>query len=889
MKPPATVPPIKVLLVEDNSSDARLVQGLLGETGLKPVALTHALRHQQAVECLRREGFNAILLDLDLPDSQGIETFRRIHAEASDAAILVFTGVRDEEVAITALREGAQDYLIKGQVDGHVLRRSIEHSIERKRAEAKVRWLTLAVEQSPAAVFLTDLDGKIEYVNHRLTESTGYAAAEIIGRTPRIFRSGLTPAETYRALWETILAGKTWRGEIQNRRKSGELYWDAVVISPIRDPRGVVTHFLAVQEDATERKRAEEALQESELHYHSLFDNMLNGYAYCRMIFVDGRPQDFTYLRVNRAFETLTRLKDVTGKNVSTVIPGIRESDPGLFETYGRVALTGVPERFETYVEALEMWFDISVYSPRKEHIVAVFDVITDRKQSGDALRESEERFRQMAEHIKEAFFLTEVHTMRPLYISPTWEEIWGRPVEEAYANPGVWFESIHPEDRSRMSASLEAGQRGEETLEVYRILRPDGSQRWVRARAFPIRDSSGAVYRLAGFVEDITELRRVEGQAIQAQRMEVVGRLAGGVAHDFNNLLTVIMGEVELTLMDGGLSPSFAESLGEIKNAAERASVLTRQLLAFSRRQLIEPVVLNLNDVVTDMNKMLVRLIGEDVPITTRLAKDPGLIRADRGQIEQVLTNLVINARDAMPDGGTLILQTEDANLDAEYAHSHADVTPGRYAMLSVSDTGTGMTDEVKAHIFEPYFTTKERGKGTGLGLAICFGIVKQTGGHINCYSELGIGTTIKVYLPQVEAAGKQSATVAAAANPRGEETILLVEDETAVRRVAARVLRAQGYRVLEARDAEQAMMLLRSEAEVSLLLTDVVLPGLGGRKLAEQIKAIRPGIKVLFASGYTDDVIVHHQLLAQGIALVQKPFTRDLLSRKVREVLDS
>jgi PAS domain S-box-containing protein len=514
---------------------------------------------------------------------------------------------------------------------------------------------------------------------------------------------------------------------------------------------------------------------------------------------------------------------------------------------------------------------------------------ITELRNAENALRVSEERFRQMAEHIKEAFFIVEVGSGRPLYVSPTWSEIWGRPIEEGY-DPSIWFNSIHPDDRSVMAAAQEGIKRGESSVSIFRITRPDGTLRWVRGRAFPVRDASGDVYRLVGVSEDITELRETEERLNHAQRMEVVGRLAGGVAHDFNNLLTVIIAETEYLRDELPASAPLGESVTEISRAGERAAALTRQLLAFSRRHLVEAVVFDLNPVVADTVKMLQRLVGEDVRLDLRPAADALPVRADRGQIEQLLTNLAVNARDAMPAGGTLAIETAAVRLDSDFAAAHAGMRPGDYVVLVVSDTGTGMTKEVMAHMFEPFFTTKELGKGTGLGLATSHEIVKEAGGHIAVSSEPGIGTTFRVYLPLVAGGTPTTAAPVIETIPRGDETVLLVEDDTAVRRLAARVLRDQGYDVVEASDGSDALRLLAErESDVDLLLTDVVLPGMGGRELAERVRESQPGVRTLFVSGYSDDVILQRQLLARDVVVLQKPFTRDALCRKVRDVIDS
>jgi PAS domain S-box-containing protein len=448
----------------------------------------------------------------------------------------------------------------------------------------------------------------------------------------------------------------------------------------------------------------------------------------------------------------------------------------------------------------------------------------------------------------------------------------------------------VHPDDREGVTRAVQKAldERQHYSAE-YRVVRPDGTELVAQARGKATYDEAGQPVQLMGTVQDITERRALEEQLRQAQKLEAVARLAGGVAHDFNNLLTVVLGESELALQDLPPDHALRDPLQEIHDAGERGKGLTGQLLAFSRKQVVEPVVLNLNELTIGVDKMLRRLIGEDVELITRTASDPVVVIADRGQIEQVLVNLAVNARDAMPQGGQLVIEVSDVTLGEEYARSHADAVAGDYALISVSDTGTGMTAEVKARLFEPFFTTKDRDRGTGLGLAVCYGIAKQFGGHIGVYSELGFGTTVKVYLPRAAEPAEAPVETVAASPPRGSETILLVEDEKPVRKMAMRILRAQGYRVLEAGDGEQALQLFDgAEGRVQLLLCDVVLPNMGGRAVAERVRELHPDIKVLFVSGYTDDVILKNQLLEGDVTLLQKPFTPSTLAFKVREVLD-
>ncbi len=404
-----------------------------------------------------------------------------------------------------------------------------------------------------------------------------------------------------------------------------------------------------------------------------------------------------------------------------------------------------------------------------------------------------------------------------------------------------------------------------------------------------------GLLKRAWGTQRDITDLKRLEDQLRQAQKMEAVGRLAGGVAHDFNNLLTAILGSVELLLRELEPASPLRQDAAEIKKAGERAAALTRQLLAYSRRQVLNPEVLDLNRVVADMDRMLQRLIGEDVDLLTRPAPDLDAVRADRGQIEQVLVNLVLNARDAMPQGGKLTIETANVELDPGYVETHEGARAGAYALLAVSDTGSGMDAETTAHLFEPFFTTKEVGKGTGLGLATVYGIVKQSEGYITAYSEPGHGTTFKIYLPRAAAPGAASPTPPAPPAPqgkataRGSETILVVEDEEAVRSLSRRALEASGYTVLAAADGPDAVRLLeRYRGPIHLVLTDVIMPGMNGRELAQRLVQRRPGLRVLYMSGYPGDAIVHRGALEPGTAFLQKPFMPEDLARKVREVLD-
>ena len=444
-------------------------------------------------------------------------------------------------------------------------------------------------------------------------------------------------------------------------------------------------------------------------------------------------------------------------------------------------------------------------------------------------------------------------------------------------------------EDVAALRQLVESEAREYQESGVWRHRKKDGTTTEVEIRSNPI-DFGGRPAQLV-LSQDVTERRQLEQQLRQSQKMEAIGQLAGGVAHDFNNLLTAILGYSDLLATEVGEKSPLLESIDEIRKAGERAASLTRQLLAFSRRQVLEPKVLDLNALIVNLEKMLRRLIGEDVQLITVLDRAVGHVRADAGQIEQVILNLAVNARDAMPKGGTLTIETQDVELDEAYARNHVTVRPGSYVMLAVTDTGEGMSTETKSHLFEPFFTTKGQGKGTGLGLATVYGIVKQSGGYVWVYSELGRGTAFKVYLPRVE--GTVEAIAArgpTSASLRGTENVLLVEDDQSVRTLTRILLETNGYTVLDAGGIEEALKIVRDHSgPIQLLLTDVVMPEMGGSDLAARVLALRPETRVIYMSGYTDDVVVRHGLVAEGLSFLQKPFTPEALARKVREVLDA
>jgi len=522
---------------------------------------------------------------------------------------------------------------------------------------------------------------------------------------------------------------------------------------------------------------------------------------------------------------------------------------------------------------------------------VCVARDITRRLAAERARTETEAKYRALIEQVAAVSYIAELGVHGEwLYVSPQVETIFGYKPDEWLSQSDQWTRFVPAEDHPIIHAAEEACLSARRFQAEYRIVRKDGQIIWVSDTAVVVPGSDNHPL-MEGIIVDITERKALENQLQQARRMEAVGRLAGGIAHDFNNLLTIIKGYVEMATNRSGKQPELRSDLQHIGDASERAGTLVRQLLAFSRKQVLKPKVLDLNSIVLNLEKLLRRLLAETVEMKTVAGKNVGAVKADPSQIEQVIMNLVVNARDAMPKGGRILIETSNVELDDSYSQDHATVRPGRYVMLAVTDTGVGMTSDTVAHIFEPFYTTKESGRGTGLGLSTVYGIVKQSGGYIWVYSEPEKGTTFKVYLPRVEDRVEVSSTAQAPAPAArdGKETILLVEDEPAVRELTRMVLSKRGYSVIEALNPADAERLAGSHgAEIHLLLTDVVMPGMSGHELAKRLTARHRNLRVLYMSGYTYNVIAEDGTLEEGLSFLQKPFTPQVLAQKVRETLD-
>jgi PAS domain S-box-containing protein len=577
----------------------------------------------------------------------------------------------------------------------------------------------------------------------------------------------------------------------------------------------------------------------------------------------------------------------------------VHPDDRAAIEQYRRQTLRGqegfrarfrltVPNQGVRYVETISV--PVRDGHGRTVAAVGAIQDVSDVVQAQEALRGSQERLQLALEATGLGPWDWDL-TTNTVDFWPEWKRQIGYEPHEIPNRYEEWESRLHPEDRERVLTALRAyldGREPEYVLE-FRLRHKNGTYRWIYTRGVVLRDANGRQAHMIGCHLDITERKQLEERYRQSHKMQALGQLAGGIAHDFNNLLVVINGYAELIAQELGRFHRAQRDLDEIRAAARSAANLTRQLLAFGRRQILQPQVLDLNQVLRRMQMLLGRTLGEDIILEMELSASDR-VTADLGQIEQVILNLAVNARDAMPNGGHLIIETEDTDLDAAYVARHRGASVGRHVLLAVSDTGTGMDDDTRAHLFEPFFTTKPAGRGTGLGLATVYGIVKQSGGSIWVYSEPGTGSTFKIYLPVATGAIEAPPLPTDTAVLRGTETVLVLEDQAEVRELIEKTLRGYGYSPIVAANGPEALAAVRAhDGAVHLMLADVVLPGTGGRELARQVVADRPSVRVLYMSGYTEDAIHHHGVLEPGLAFIQKPFTGDALVRKIREVLDA
>jgi len=655
---------------------------------------------------------------------------------------------------------------------------------------------------------------------------------------------------------------------------------------------GKPLRMMGTVQDVTERQLAQDRTRESEERHRALVECSPDAI----LVHADGQV---VYLNpAGLRLLGAARMEEVEGRPLKEFIhPDFHGAGPDrVRDDLGPVPNQPLPQKVTRLdgrtveVEASSIRFS----QGGRPAVLSIIRDVTARKRTEEALRESEERFRSLAERINQVFWFMELDPERVLYVSPVFEQIWGIPASELYLHPRKWEDAIHREDAPGVHEKFEQWVTGKTaTFETeYRIVRPDGSVRWMRDRGVVSSHRNGRPHRLSGIAEDITERLRLEEQLRQSQKMESIGRLAGGVAHDFNNILTVIQGHASLMQARHGVPPEAVASVHEIAEAAERAANLTRQLLTFSRQQVMKPRQLNLNEVAGNMAKMLQRLVGEDVSFQLDLGSQDGLIEADSGMIEQVLMNLVVNARDAMPRGGRLKIRTDQVRVDRGDVPLHPEARPGQFVRLEVTDTGCGVPAGDLPHLFEPFFTTKEVGKGTGLGLATVYGIVKQHHGWITVDSRMGEGTRFQIFLPASERnEARPALREPVPAVQGGKETVLVVEDEGPLRNLVQHYLERLGYRIYSAPNGAAALEVWQIHRdEIQLVLTDMVMPGgISGRELTVRLLADKPAIRVIYTTGYSLDVFDKDLVLHEGVNFLQKPYPPQKLAQTLRACLDA
>ena len=826
------------------------------------------------------------------------ERFRSAHS----AHIQQFgeTGVTNRAMkglaSLWALRADGEEFQVEASIsqiecNGKKLFTVILRDVtERNLTEAALREsegrIRLFVDHAPAALAMFDRDMRYLHASRRWLTDYGLGDRDLRGMSHyEVFPD---VPERWKEAHRRGLAGEVIREEnARFDRADGSERWIRWEIRPWHDRTGAVGGIVIFAEDITERKQAEQLLRESEKNYRTLFDSMDEGFCTIEVLFNENNePVDYRFLEVNPAFEKQTGIPDARGRRMREIAPQLEEH---WFQTYGKIALTGEPERFENAAAQLQRWYDVHAFrvgEPQERKVAIFFDDITERKLVEESLRKSEERFSKAFRNNPLAITISTEAEGRYLDVNDAFLGLLGYQRRDVIGRTAAelqfWGE---PLDRMEMLRQLKEEERVAKLQTRYRTAKGETREAEVWLESIEL-DGERCIL---GITRDVTEIQRLEAQFRQAQKMEAVGRLAGGVAHDFNNLLGVIMGYCEISGEKIAADDPASRHLSEIKKAAQRAALLTQQLLAFSRKQVVFPKILDLNDVVRNATKMFLRLVGEDIAVEFRPTIPLGLIKADSGQIEQVLMNLVVNARDALPTGGKIIIETGHAEMDEHYVARHAGAHAGQHVVLVVSDTGCGMNETTKSQIFEPFFTTKEVGEGTGLGLSTVYGIVKQSEGYISVYSEPGKGSTFKIYFPIVREKDKDLVpSVEDAEPPRGSETVLVVEDEKNLREVAVVLLQQGGYRVLEAKGAEEALRIIRaSEPEIDLLLTDVIMPEKSGAELASEAQRDHPKLRCLFMSGYTGDLVSRQGVVMEESSFLEKPFNKRSLLTKVYSVL--
>lgn len=799
-------------------------------------------------------------------------------------------------------------------------------SIRKKQIEEQIRILSRSVEQSPGIVIITDLNGDIEYVNKKFVEVTGYGLDEVIGENPRILKSDKTEDAVYKDMWDTITDGKEWQGEFINKKKNGKIYFQASNVTPFTDEKGEVSHFLALAEDISESRHQEQIrkvmnnisdavsttpnLQEFYRVVHNELNELLDATNFFVGIYEEKTDSIILPFSVDEkdAIEKAPAAKTLSGyviKNNQALL--LKEKEMDELEAKGLIGHVGsdckvwlgVPLKDDdqvTGVIVVQSYEDENAYDPGDLELMefVAMQVSISLKQ-----KQIEDRIHVLSLSVEQSpatVMITDVDGHIE-YVNRKFSQISGYESTEVIGkNPNIL-------KSGKMSDSFYAEmwstiKNGKEWRGEIQNRKKNGDLYWELIHISPIINDNGEIIRFLAVKEDISDRIELQDQLAQSQKMEAVGNLAGGIAHDFNNLLTVINGYSEMAMMKIEADTELHKDILAIQSASEKAQDLTRRILGFSRKQIYQPEIISLNNSITGLNEMIRRLIGEDIKIYYKLSSDLSPIKADARQIEQILINLIINARDAInlktekASEKKITVETDKAFLDESFVSTHLGSQRGSHIVLSISDSGIGMSEEVKLNIFEPFFTTKEKEQGTGLGLATVYGIVKQNEGSIFVYSEPGKGSTFNIYWPASESNEFQFETKKVYEKDQfwGGESILYVEDDPAIQRFAKNALRKFGYTVYLAENGRKAMDFLKgNKQKIDLLITDLIMPEMNGKELADQVKKILPSIPVLFVSGYTDNHIVNGGQLDKGVEFLQKPYTVNSLLKKIRTMLEN
>jgi len=757
--------------------------------------------------------------------------------------------------------------------------------------ESESRYRELFEAESDVILLVDNDEGRILEANHAASILYGYTHDELLAM--HNIQLSAEPEKTRQINQTSMSDDQVVTVPLRlHRKKDGAVFPVEITVRFFRH-RGRSVHLAAIR-DISARIGIEQALRDSESRYRQLFESMTAGFALHEILLdANGLPCDYRFLEVNPAFERLMgrKAEDLVGHTVLEALPGI---ESWWIETYGLVATTGQSVHFENYASGIDRYFEVSAYSPAPGKFATVFQDITDRVRAKQALSDSEIRYRRLFETAREGIMTIDATTGAVIDANPALLQILGQTPEDLLRHI-VWQVDVCKPLVADEAAFEQMRQGGGIRQDCLALETHDGRRVLLEFASNAYEAGQKSLVQCT--IRDMTEAHqarldraKLEDQLRQAQKMEAIGQLAGGVAHDFNNLLQVIIGYVDILLGETQGNDKDARILGDVRKAAERAADLTRQLLAFSRRQVIQPVNLDINALVSGVLKMIRRVIGEHIELRFLPGQHLRTVRGDKGQVEQILMNLCVNARDAMPSGGRLSIETAAVDINDEYCQTHACTSIGPHVIISVTDTGCGMDEQTRSQIFEPFFTTKEMGQGTGLGLATVYGIVQQHNGWIHVYSEIGSGTVFKVYLPAIDAAPEEIENAADIPVVGGTETILVAEDEDMVRNLVVQMLTTAGYKVLVARDGEDALRLFEEhENEIDLALLDVMMPRLGGRQVMNHIQMRNLRIRFVFSSGYSENAIHTGFVIKEGLHLITKPYRRSELLKIVRSVLDA